>query len=87
MLISKRTQEGELKWSKFQFYKWIPMEIRIESVRDENWQKTRKSMLKTSLKFKFETLQNWLEKNNFSKKSKVQTQHYMQALRRSGLIE
>lgn len=89
MLNSKVTQEEDegLEWRKFQFYNWIPMEIRVQSVRDENWQKTRKSMLKTSLEFKFNTLQKWLEKNKFSKKAKVQTQHYMQALRRSGLIE
>jgi hypothetical protein len=85
MLDSKIDEE--LGWTKFQFYKWIPMEIRIQSVKDENWQKIRESMLKTTQEFKFETLQNWLEKNKFSKKSKVQTQHYMQALRRSGLIE
>ena len=89
MLNSKITQEEneELEWTKFQFFNWIPMEIRVQVVRDENWQKTRKSMLKTSLEFKHDTLQKWLEKNKFSKKSKVQTQHYMQALRRSGLIE
>ena len=85
MLDSKIDEE--LGWTKFQFYEWIPMEIRIQSVKDENWQKIRESMLKTTQEFKFETLQNWLEKNKFSKKSKVQTQHYMQALRRSGLIE
>ena len=79
--------DPELEWSRFQFYKWIPMEIRVQSVKDENWQKTRKSMLKTSLEFKFDTLQSWLRQNKFSKKSKVQAQHYMQALRRSGLIE
>ena len=31
--------------------------------------------------------EKWLKKNKYSKTSKVQTQHYMQALRRSGLIE
>lgn len=85
MLNSKIDEE--LDWSKFYFYNWIPMEIRVESVKDEKWQITRKSMLKTSLEFKYETLQKWLKKNKFSKASKVQTQHYMQALRRSGLIE
>lgn len=85
MLNSKIDEE--LDWSKFYFYNWIPMEIRVESVKDEKWQITRKSMLKTSLEFKYETLQKWLKKNKFSKVSKVQTQHYMQALRRSGLIE
>ena len=44
-------------------------------------------MLKTDLEFKYKTLQNWLEKNKYSDKSKIQTQNYMQALRRSGLIE
>ena len=89
MLNSKdnEMEEQELKWSKFQFYKWIPTVIRVQSVRDEHWQVTRKTMLKTTLKFKYETLEKWLEKNKYSDKSKVQTQHYMQALRRSGLIE
>jgi hypothetical protein len=44
-------------------------------------------MLKTTLEFKYETLEKWLGRNNYSKKSKIQTQNYMQALRRSGLIE
>ena len=89
MLNSKdyEVKEQKLKWSKFQFYKWIPTVIRVQSVRDEDWQVTRKTMLKTTLEFKYKTLEEWLEKNKYSDKSKVQTQHYMQALRRSGLIE
>ena len=89
MLKSKVSQEEneEIEWTKFQFFNWIPMEIRVQSVRNENWQKTRQTMLKTSLEFKYDTLQKWLEKNKFSKTAKVQTQHYMQALKRSGLIE
>jgi len=75
------------KWSKFEFFDWIPTVIRLQSVKDDDWQIVRKSMLKTDLKFKYRTLQNWLEKNKYSDKSKIQTQNYMQALRRSGLIE
>jgi len=44
-------------------------------------------MLKTSLEFKYTVLQKWLERNKYSEKSKIQTQNYMQALRRGGLIE
>lgn len=76
-----------LEWHKFQFFDWIPTLIRLQSVKDDDWQIVRKSMLKTDLEFKYETLQNWLEKNKYSEKSKIQTQNYMQALRRSGLIE
>jgi len=76
-----------LKWYKFKFFDWIPTMIRSQSVKDEDWQIIRKSMLKTDLEFKYETLQNWLEKNKYSDKSKIQTQNYMQALKRSGLIE
>lgn len=76
-----------LTWSEFEFFDWIPTVIRLQSVNDENWQITRKSMLKTTLEFKHETLQKWLETNEYSEKSKVQTQNYVQALRRSGLIE
>ena len=76
-----------LKWSKFKFYDSIPTVIRLQAVKDDEWQTVRKSMLKTTLKFKYETLQNWLEKNKHSEKSKVQAQNYMQALRRSGLIK
>lgn len=61
--------------------------IRLQSVKDDDWQIIRKSMLKTDLEFKYKTLQNWLEKNKYSDKSKIQTQNYMQALSRSGLIE
>ena len=74
-------------WSKLEFFDWIPAVIRLQSVNDENWQITRKSMLKTNLEFKYDALQKWLEKNKYSEKSKVQTQNYVQALRRSGLIE
>lgn len=63
------------------------MVVRLESVKDENWQTTRKSMLKTTLEFKYVTLEKWLAQNKYSKKSKVQTQHYVQALRRSGLLD
>ena len=77
----------EREWSKFKFFKWIPTMIRLQSVKDDEWQIVRKSMLKTTLEFKYETLEKWLGRNNYSKKSKIQTQNYMQALRRSGLIE
>jgi len=76
-----------LKWHKFEFFDWIPTVIRLQSVKDDDWQIVRKSMLKTDLEFKYETLQNWLEKNKYSDKSKIQTQNYMQALKRGGLIE
>jgi hypothetical protein len=76
-----------LKWSDFQFFDWIPTVIRLQSVKADDWQVVRKSMLRTSLEFKYNTLKKWLEKNKYSEKSKVQTQNYMQALRRSGLIE
>lgn len=79
--------EFDLDWSEFSFFDWIPKVIRLQSVRDDDWQITRKSMLGTTLEFKFETLKNWLEQNNNSEKSQVQTQNYVQALRRSGLIE
>jgi hypothetical protein len=62
------------------------MVVRLQSVKDSDWQQTRKSMLKTTLKFKYDTLEKWLEQNKYSEKSKVQTQHYVQALRRSGLL-
>ena len=76
-----------LKWSEFDFFDWIPTVIRLQSVKDDDWQAVRKSMLKTSLEFKHDVLQKWLVENKYSEKSKVQTQNYMQALRRSGLIE
>ncbi len=85
LLISKKYMS--LKWSKFHFYDWIPMDARLQSVKDHDWQITRKFMVKTTLEFKYETLEKWLSQNHYSKKSKVQTQHYVQALRRSGLID
>ena len=74
-------------WSKFKFFNWISSLIRLQSIKDENWQVIRKSMLKTPLEFKYETLQKWLETNKYSEKSKVQTQNYVQALRQSSLIQ
>ena len=76
-----------LKWSEFDFFDWIPTVIRLQSVKDDDWQVVRKSMMKTSLEFKHDVLQKWLVENKYSEKSKVQTQNYMQALRRGGLIE
>jgi hypothetical protein len=73
-------------WSEFEFFNWIPTLVRLQSVKDESWQVIRKSMLKTTLEFKYETLQKWLETNKYSEKSKVQTQNYVQTLRRGGLI-
>ena len=90
LLILKQYHTGEIpeiEWSKFKFFEWIPTMVRLQSVKDNDWQVVRKTMLKTTLEFKCKTLEKWLCKNNYSKKSKVQTQNYMQALRRSGLIE
>ncbi len=75
-----------MNWAKFKFFEWIPTVIRLQSVKEDDWQVVRKSMLKTTLKFKYETLENWLIQNNYSKKSKVQAQNYLQALKRGGLI-
>ena len=77
----------DLMWSKYEFFNWISSLIRLQSIKDENWQVTRKSMLKTFLEFKYATLQKWLAKNKYYKKSKVQTQNYVQALRQSSLIQ
>ena len=76
-----------LNWSEFAFFDWIPTVIRLQSVRNDDWQVIRKSMLGSTLEFKFDTLKNWLEQNKYSEKSKVQAQNYVQALRRSGLTE
>ena len=87
--MQKNIDQGKLifKWYKFEFFDWIPILIRLQAVKNDDWQAVRKSMLRTDLKFKYETLQKWLEKNKYSDKSKIQIQNYMQALRRSGLIE
>ena len=58
-----------------------------EAVKDTSWQKTRKSMLGTTLETKFETLYMWLESNNYSVKSKIQVTNYINALKRGGLIK
>ena len=79
--------DHDLNWHEFRFYDSIPTIIRLQHVKDEDWQAIRKSMLSTDLEFKYHTLKDWLEQKKFSEKSKVQTQNYVQALRRSGLIE
>lgn len=78
---------SDLDWNEFRFYDSIPAIIRLCHVKDDDWQAIRKSMLKTDLEFKYRTLKDWLEQKKYSEKSKVQTQNYVQALRRSGLIE
>ena len=77
-LISRKNMS--LKWSKFHFYDWIPMVIRLQSVKDDDWQITRKSMLKTTLEFKYKTLEKWLPKiiilKNLKFRHSIMYRHY-----------
>jgi hypothetical protein len=57
------------------------------AVKEESWQKTRKSMLRTSLRFKYNTLLQWLIDHEFDERSSIQVTNYVHALKRGGLLK
>jgi len=56
-------------------------------IANHDWQKTRLLMKSKTLEEKKIMLTNWLHVNNFDHASKVQTQNYINALKRGGLIK
>ena len=75
-----------MNWNKLIFDKYNIKTI-LQIVKNNDWQKIRKSMLKTSLEFKYKTLKQWLIYNDYSFDSKVQVTNYVNALKRGGLIK
>jgi len=75
-----------MDWNKLIFDKYSINTI-LQIVKNNDWQKIRKSMLKTSLEFKYKTLKKWLIYNDYSFDSKVQVTNYVNALKRGGLIK
>jgi len=75
-----------MDWNKLIFDKYNIKTI-LQIVKNKDWQKIRKSMLKTSLEFKYKTLKKWLIFNGYSFDSKVQVTNYVNALKRGGLIK
>lgn len=81
--------EEELKnkheWSKLIFGVFGSKTI-LDAVSDEDWQRTRSSMLGTTLKEKFETLELFLARRE-DEVAKVCVTNYVNALKRGGLIK
>lgn len=75
-----------LDWKRIHFGKLRRDEI-LYYVKDEDWQRVRKSMKGVSLGDKYDTLVRWLEANEYNHPSKVQVTNYVNALSRGGLIE
>lgn len=59
----------------------------LDAVKDEDWQRTRRSMLGTTADFKYVTLVNWLDKKDYSDRSKCQVTNYVHALKRGGILK
>jgi hypothetical protein len=85
-IIISTSESQIMDWNKLIFDKYNIKTI-LQIVKNEDWQKVRKSMLKTSLEFKYKTLKQWLIFNNYSFDSKVQVTNYVNALKRGGLIK
>lgn len=64
----------------------VTMEEVHQYVKDGEWQKLRRSLVGTSLKHKYITLQRWLELKQNSRAAQVQVTNYVTALSRGGLI-
>ena len=75
-----------LNWAFLYCGKITRQEIQ-EFVKDEKWQQVRISMKGKSLGIKFETLWDWLDSNEWSRKAQVQVTNYITALSRGGLIK
>lgn len=85
-IIISTSNSQIMDWNKLIFDKYSIKTI-LQIVKNEDWQKIRKSMLKTSLEFKYKTLKQWLIYNDYSFDSKVQVTNYVNALKRGGLIK
>jgi hypothetical protein len=86
VLLDSGSNSQIMDWNKLIFDKYNIKTI-LQIVKNEDWQKIRKSMLKTSLEFKYKTLKHWLIYNDYSFDSKVQVTNYVNALKRGGLIK
>lgn len=54
-----------------------------KAIKDPEWQKLRKELRGTPLNIKIGFCNIWLQKNKFSKRSKIQIINYINALKRS----
>jgi hypothetical protein len=85
-VIISESRSQIMDWNKLIFDKYNIKTV-LQIVKNNDWQKIRKSMLKTSLEFKYKTLKQWLIYNDYSFDSKVQVTNYVNALKRGGLIK
>ena len=74
------------KWQSLVFGKYNIQTVLI-AVKEDSWQSTRKSMLGTTVEFKYNTLTNWLDKQDWSERSKCQVTNYVYALKRGGILK
>jgi hypothetical protein len=75
-----------MNWNSLIFGKYNIQKIK-EAVKDETWQRVRRSMLGTDLKYKYTCLLQWLGGNDYSLEAKIQVTNYVNALKRGGLIK
>ena len=75
-----------MNWSKLYFGKLKRIDI-LKAVADPIWQETRLCMKGTTLHMKYEILEQWLKKNNYSRSAQIQVTNYITALSKNGLIK
>jgi hypothetical protein len=72
-------------WKELIFGKYNISDVLV-AVKHDDWQLVRKSMLGTSMEFKYNTLKTWLEINEYNERSRIQVTNYVNALKRGGLL-
>lgn len=75
-----------MDWSKV-YFGTVPVADMRKYTPEEEWQKVRLSMKGESLEFKHKALTDWLDKNDHSYASRIQSTNYVTALSRGGLIK
>ena len=74
-----------MDWNKLNFGTFSIKQV-LEAVKDEGWQKIRKSMKGTSLAERWKILRKHLRDRNNSRRAKIQVTNYVKALARGGMI-
>lgn len=75
-----------MDWSDVYFGR-VPVKDMRKYTPEEAWQVVRLDMKGKSLEYRHEALTKWLEKNDYSYASKIQSTNYVTALSRGGMIK
>lgn len=75
-----------MNWNKLVSGK-LKMDEILEAVDNDEWQELRKSLKGQPLTHRYEELETYLEKHNYSKKAKIRVTNYVNALKRGGMVK